>query len=377
MEKRTDKELLKDAENIIRLKQKEIVILRRDLNRRLDAGDSAEKVRKEIFDLAEYSPEPPEWLNQEPGKSSSGIPLVSLNDWHTGERVDPDQVGGLNAFNERIFRQRVQTLFNTVNDLCFNHMTNPNYPGIVLGINGDIITGIIHDELRETNDLPVTLACQLAENHLIALIKGWKKKFRKVAAVCTPGNHGRNSVKPRYNMRVYESYEWLIFCAIEKYFRDDPDVMIYVPNQVDAHYSIFGHRIMQTHGDLLGVKGGDGIIGALGPIARGAMKIGNQQKQAGKDFDTLLIGHFHIDIPRGDATQVLCSPSLIGHNTYSHLALRVRASEPAQSLVFLHHKYGITAQWKMKLNKQYKAKASAPWFQWNGGRLASDLGLDA
>jgi predicted phosphodiesterase len=172
----------------------------------------------------------------------------------------------------------------------------------------------------------------------------------------------------------HNSYEWMIYCHIEQYFRDDPSVSVYVPNEVDAHFSIFGHRFMATHGDTLGVKGGDGLIGALGPIARGAMKIGAQQRQIGRDFDTLVIGHFHFYLPRGDATPVLLSPSLMGHNTYAHLQLRVRASEPAQALAFIHHKYGFTAQWPMLLGK-HKARPSLPWFVWGGGRTARDLGL--
>ena len=31
-------------------------------------------------------------------------------------------------------------------------MVNPNYPGIVVPLGGDMISGSIHDELIETND---------------------------------------------------------------------------------------------------------------------------------------------------------------------------------------------------------------------------------
>jgi predicted phosphodiesterase len=254
-------------------------------------------------------------------------------------------------------------------------MTNPSYPGAVIAVLGDMITGNIHEDLAMTNDGPVMWSVNEVENQLIGLIKSWKKKFKKIAVICVPGNHGRNTVKPRINNKVYESYEWLIYCHIEQYFRNDPDVSVYVPNEVDAHFSIYGHRIMATHGDTLGVKGGDGLIGALGPIARGAMKIGAQQRQVGRDFDTLLIGHYHFYMPRGDATPVLMSSALMGYNTYAHLQLRVRASRPSQALSFIHHKHGFTAQWPMYLDKKVLAPKREPWFVWGGARTNRDLDL--
>jgi predicted phosphodiesterase len=371
----TDKDTIEDQKEIIRRKNKELIDLRRIINKHADDRLTAEKVRKEIFDLAEYSPEPPKWTNTVPGKSTTGIPLIPLGDWHWGETVDPDQVGGINSFNRAIGRQRVRRLDEAVIDLCFHHMTNPSYPGAVLALLGDFITGNIHEDLAQTNDGPVMWSVNEVENQLIGLILSWKKKFKKLALVCVPGNHGRNTPKPRINNRVYESYEWLIYCHIEQYFRNDPDVSVYVPNEVDAFCTIFGHKIMVTHGDTLGVKGGDGLIGALGPIARGAMKIGAQQRQIGRDFDTLVIGHYHFYLPRGDGTPVLVNPALMGHNTYAHLQLRVRASAPAQALAFIHPKWGFTAQWKMILDERRTVKNNDPWFVWGGARTSRDLNL--
>lgn len=369
---------LADAKEIIRQKDHKLILIERELRRKATDNLTAERVRKEIIGISEYSADPPKWLDKEPGKSTSGIPLICLNDWHWGEVVDPDQVGNVNKFNRLIARQRVHTLYSTVNDLCFNHMTNPNYPGAVVAILGDMITGTIHDDLALTNDGPLTWSLFEVENHLVALLQGWADKFGKLAVVCVPGNHGRSTPRPRNNNKVYESWEWLIFCKIEKFFRNDPRVTVHVPNEVDAFATIFGHRFMFTHGDTLGVKGGDGLIGALGPIARGALKVGNQQKRIGRDFDTLVIGHWHINVPRGDATPVLVSPSLIGHSMYGHLQLRVPPARAAQSLSFWHPKHGLTAQWSMYLDKRtFTPAKDNPWFQWTGGRTVTDLGFDA
>jgi YNFM family putative membrane transporter len=36
-----------------------------------------------------------------------------------------------------------------------------------------------------------------------------------------------------------------------------------------VHYRVYGLRFLLNHGDMLGVKGGDGIIGAIGPMQLG------------------------------------------------------------------------------------------------------------
>lgn len=375
---RTTAEQLADANEIIRQKNAQLIRIERELRKRSHENMTAEKVRREIMGISEYSAEPPKWLDKAPGKSTTGIPLICCNDWHWGETVDPDQVGGVNKFNRFIARQRVHTLYDVVNDLCFNHMTNPSYPGAVIALLGDFITGIIHDDLALTNDGPLTWSLFEVENHIIALLQGWKKKFGKIVVIAVPGNHGRSTPRPRNNNKIYESWEWLIYCKIEKFFRDDPDVTVYVPNEVDAFATIYGRRFMFTHGDTLGVKGGDGLIGALGPIARGALKVGAQQRRIGRDFDTLVMAHWHISVPAGDATPVLVSPCLIGHSMYGHLQLRVPPARPAQSLSFWHPKHGLTAQWSMYLDKpNQQPSKDNPWFKWTGGRTVRDLGLDA
>lgn len=356
---------LADANEIIRQKNNKLYLIERELRKRALEKESCERIRSEIFHLADVTPEPPKWLDKEPGKSSSGVPIIQFSDWHWGEIVDPDQVGGVNKFNRSIARRRVRVLYDTIVDLCFHHMTNPNYPGCVVAINGDMITGLLHDDLRETNDGPIMWSVIEVENQLIGMINALAKKFPKVFVCCTPGNHGRNTPKPRAKNSVYDSYEWLIFTHIEQYFRSSPKVDVHVPNGVDAHFQVFGHRFMQTHGDRLGVKGGDGIIGAIGPITRGAIKVGAQQRACGRDFDTLMIGHYHIYIPRGDATAVMCNGCLIGPNEYSQLLLRVPGVRPSQSLAFVHHRHGFTAQWAMYVDEKRMGKANDPWVTWS------------
>lgn len=161
--------------------------------------------------------------------------------------------------------------------------------------------------------------------------------------------------------RVYTNYDWSIYCNLERDFRKDKRVHIMVPNEADAHFTVYGHRYMLTHGDSLGVKGGDGIIGAIGPIKRGSIKVGTSERAFGRDFDTLVMCHWHqyITLPG-----LIVNNALKGFDEYAHLQLRAPYSRPSQALWFTHPEHGITAHWQVYLEGQAKAAQSKEWVSW-------------
>ncbi|OYX81959.1 MAG: hypothetical protein B7Y84_20190, partial [Azorhizobium sp. 32-67-21] len=109
-------------------------------------------------------------------------------------------------------------------------------------------------------------------------------------------------------------------------------------------YRIFSQRYLALHGDMLGVKGGDGIIGAIGPIMRGEVKTRGQAASSGRDYDVLLMGHWHQELwlPRA-----IVANSLKGFDEFAKNALRAPPSEPSQPLWFVHPRRGITSRWSV------------------------------
>jgi hypothetical protein len=158
------------------------------------------------------------------------------------------------------------------------------------------------------------------------------------------------------------NYDWSIYCNLARYFRKDKNIHIDVPNGADAFFDSYGVRYMLTHGDSLGVKGGDGIIGAIGPIMRGTIKLGRQTHQIGMDFDELILCHWHqmLWLPN-----VTVNNSLKGYDEYVALGLRAPYSRPSQALFFNHPEHGTTARWEIFLEGKQQAKAAAaPWVSW-------------
>lgn len=335
--------------------------LKRENRLLMREADTAERIRSDIYGLASMPVDPPTWLTGQHTADTPGVPMVIWSDWHWGERVSKAQTGGVNEFNRRIGRERVQSLVDITRHLAVERMVNPDYPGIVVCLGGDFITGDIHEDLRETNEGTVQQCLLEVEGCLISALTAMADAFGKVFVPCVVGNHGRATIKPRAKNRVYTSYEWNLYCHLERFFKGDKRFLFQVPSEADAYFKVYNHRFLLTHGDSLGVKGGDGIIGAIGPIARGTVKVGRSEAQIGRDFDTLLMGHWHTYVPRSDAIHAIVNGSLIGYNEYARLMLRVPYSRPSQALWFVHPFYGITSQWPVWLDWERKSANSARW----------------
>lgn len=327
--------------------------------------DTAAKIREEIYELAARTPKPPKWLVREGTAGHRGTPFLMCSDWHFGETVKPEEVGGVNEFNTEIAIARAEKLFKSAVALSFEHMgrASVKYPGIICALGGDMVTGEIHPDLIDT-DRRVLESLNDVEESLIAGITLLADHFGFVYVPCVPGNHGRNTLKRRTSAYVHTNYEWHLYCSLEKHFRRLGDIRVQfdIPDETDCHFRSYGHRYCLTHGDNLGVKGGDGMIGALGPIMRGTIKVGRSEAQIGRDFDTLVMGHWHQKII-GPNNCVVVNNALKGYDTYARLQMRAPYTVPSQALFFTHPEHGITAHWDIFLDKKRGATDNKKWLE--------------
>ena len=336
----------------------------RDLRSIQKDNETAERIRTEIYNLASRTPEPPAWLTKAAQPAGMrGMPIAMWSDWHYGEVVRPEEVGGLNEFNAEIATKRITKLVDTTIDLCRNHMGrgDTSYPGIVVCLGGDMLSGDIHEELFATNDRTTQQCINELTDLLASALERLADEFGRVFVPCVVGNHGRASRKPRMKGRVYTSHEWNIYCNLERHFRKDNRIQFMIPEGSDAYFKVYGHRFLLTHGDSLGVKGGDGIIGCIGPITRGAMKVGRSEAAVGRDIDTLIIGHWHTYI---NTPGIIVNGALKGYDEYARLAIRASYGPPIQALWFVHPEHGITAAWPVYLDKNRSAQTSSKWLEW-------------
>lgn len=317
-----------------------------------------ERVKSEIYKLANYTPEPPEWLvdaNTATG-GSPGVPTLLASDWHWGEVVRPSEINYVNEYNMEIAQKRSHKLIETTITLLTQHLAYPRYPGIVFALAGDMLTGNIHEELSETNDMPINLVFMDLVDNLMAAILRLKAVFKKVFIPCVAGNHGRTTKKVRAKEFNYNNYDWLLYQTLARAFRDDPDVKFYIPDGTSALVNVANRVYNITHGNMF--RGGDGMIGHLGPITRGDHKMRTRSNQIHQGYDTLVMGHFHQLLQSND---IITNGSLIGYNEYAWNN-NFRFEVPAQALWITHPQVGITIQMPVYLeDKPQKNEVEGSW----------------
>ncbi len=117
----------------------------------------------------------------------------------------------------------------------------------------------------------------------------------------------------------------------------DKRIRFQVSESPDVYFPIFEMNILLTHGDNMGSRGGQGFIGPLATIMRGAQKTIAEQAAIGRKVDRLDHGHFHTPAYIG---WVLSNGSMPGYSEYAK-SFRMRPSEPQQMLAFHHPRRGL------------------------------------
>lgn len=351
----------------------------KDENRRLRASLEEchreqlgeDEVRRMLGSLSEAPHDPPPWLCGRPQKHATRSPetlVTCWSDWHLGEVVSREETAGVNEYSLEIARQRFWRVVESTIEVAREHGPGGRgtpYSGAVVNVVGDLVSGGLHPELVKTDEESLLQSILSARDMLVQGLTRMADEFGRVYAPAVAGNHGRTTRKPEFKGYVHTNADWLIYELTKRHFEGlgDTRVVLDTRRSNDVYYKVHAHRYMLTHGDMLGVKGGDGIIGALGPIARGEIKFRGAAMSAGQEYDTLVMGHWHqqLWLPRA-----IVSNTLKGYDEYARLSLRAPISKPSQPLWFHHPRRGVTSKWDIQADEATGTRSPAEWVSWSG-----------
>jgi hypothetical protein len=308
------------------------------------ALDTVAQLEARIKDLewaAAGSYKPAEWtLRTKRASKGEHMPYLLTSDFQCGEVGRAAEVDGGTDYDHKVFQARYRRLIETTIYLSTQHGgASWSYPGIIYARGGDSISGGIHDELRETDDLTPIEAVECvfeAESWGIAQLAG---SFGRVD-VKSPGaggNHDRNTLKPRAKMAGAHSYDRLISYMLRREFAKDKRVSFHVSESPDVLFPIYDRQILLTHGDRIGSRGGQGFVGPAATILRGAAKVIAEQAALGRHVDRVDMGHHHYPLILGHC---ICNGSFTGYGEYAKMN-RMRPFKAQQLLSFHHEKHGV------------------------------------
>jgi hypothetical protein len=317
------KQEARDLRADLTTRDKEIMRLQRELQvaTRIDAG-----VRN-----------PPEWTQPAASlRDNVGIVVAQLTDTHFDEVVRPDEVGYINAYNREIAEIRLKRWVEKVIILARDYVQGVAIEGLFIPATGDLLSGDIHEELRNSNaDLLYSSADHWIDQ-LIAAVNTFAEEFGKVHVAAVVGNHGRSTIKPVFKGRARSNIEWLMWRQVARHFEKDDRVTIQVSDSMDLVVPVYNTRYLLTHGDQF--KGGSGIAGAYSPLALGQHRKAVRQAATDEPMDIMVMGHFHqyITIPG-----LIVGGSMKGYDEYAY-GLNLRPEPARQAFWVTTPEYGPT-----------------------------------
>ena len=284
----------------------------------------------------------PSFTPRNPGRPESVVALVS--DYHIGECVDFEETGGLNHYDFDTFMRRWQYHVDSIGGVCFGKLTGYDFPELVICALGDMVSGIIHEELVETSD--GTLMDWLIDGSYVLAqgIRQLAAEFPTVRVEWHFGNHGRVTQKPRYKRR-WVNYDYLLGHMIELQLSGQSNVTFLNHRSFWSLAEVQGHHLLNLHGDNIRGWGGIPLYGVNRAVANLTALLNSQRKR----FDVVNLGHFHQTalLERTDA-DVILNGSAIGGNEFSYGAL-FAGNKPRQVLYGMHPERGRTWQYALGL----------------------------
>jgi hypothetical protein len=280
--------------------------------------------------------------------------VVMGSDWHVEEVVEPVKVGHRNEYNLAIADASVRRFYSATIDLVRHHRASKQVVirDMVCAFSGDLMSGYIHDELREANELsPVETALWLRpriRDGLNLLLS--ELDLRSLSVPWSYGNHGRTTHRTQIGTGAENSYEWLLGKMLEQDFAHDRRVSFDTSPCPHQYVEAYDFTLHFHHGDSLKYGGG---VGGLGVPLLKAVPAWDDVRYAHYHH----VGHWH---QLRDYGRVLVNGSLIGYGPYSQW-IRAPFEAPQQLFYLLDSQRGkchVTPLWVRELAQAKRARAA-------------------
>lgn len=271
---------------------------------------------------------------------------LMVSDWHYGERVSLVQTSGINEYSVKIAEERVAMLYANTIKIAEEQMKLYKYDTLNILALGDMVSGVIHEELLKTNDLPI-IQQGIDGGLLFAdLIRKFAGYFKTINVHCVVGNHGRTTAKQPSKNRAGESVDTVFYRTAEIKCDDLGNVTFDIPDSPLCKFEIFDFTFALRHGDCKTQNFAS--IPFYGVLKTDSTLTETFANEFNKKLMYHCIGHYHMDasMPKTNGGQILINASLVGTSEHG-MAAYLSTTKPSQKLFSIHPKYGKT--WEMKV----------------------------
>lgn len=263
-----------------------------------------------------------------------GAAVILCSDWHVEEPVAPTAYWP-HGYNLNEADKRIGRLWAGAEWLIKFHRPVFLCREVVLWLGGDLMTGNIHEELRETSALAPLATLEWLRDRIVAGIDRLlgDRKIDRVTVVCSYGNHGRTTEKRRVATGAEHSYEFALYWQLARHYEKDARAVFVVEPSAHQYLKVYDFDLHFHHGDDIAYGGGVGGISVPGNKA-----VAQWDKWRAADYHHF--GHFHQYLDLGAA---VFNGSLIGPNAYA-MSIKATPEPPQQAFYILDSKRGKTCK---------------------------------
>lgn len=288
-----------------------------------------ERERNRFYEALKGPVREPRILRSERKSGLREMTAVAMgSDWHVEETVEPVKAGYRNEYNLAIADASIKRFFRAQIDLVHHHRASKHIVirDMICAFSGDLMSGYIHEELMESNQLsPVETALWLRpriRDGIATLLA--ELDLRMLAIPWSYGNHGRTGQKKRIATGAENSYEWMLGRMLQDDLAKDERVVFDTTPCPHQYVRAYDFTLHFHHGDSLKYAGG---VGGLAIPLLKAVPAWDEVRYAHYHH----VGHWH---QLRDFGRALVNGSLIGHGPYSSW-IRAPFEPPAQIFYLL------------------------------------------
>lgn len=289
-----------------------------------------EQARRESFidlvkrSFSEIEPDELKYETKEVQFMSDNDLLVHLTDIHTGLGIN----NFFNKFDDKELEKRLCKYLDKIFEIQKRHNSENVYVVI-----GEIISGLIHENLRIENNENVIAQFMVIATYISNFLEELSKVFNNVHVYVTAGNHSRVVANKNESING-ENFDYLLPFYTRAKLQNYKNIFIH-DNEVEesiAMFNVRGNTIMAAHGD----KDSPSSV------------VQNFTMMFGVKPDIVLLGHRHTNgLSTVFDSKVIESGCVSGTDSY---ALSIRKKNRPEQTVSVITEDGLDCLYDIKLN---------------------------
>jgi len=261
--------------------------------------------------------------------------IAGLSDVHCEEKVRKGETPVGNEYSLEIAERSIGRFFAGLRWLIDMHRAKFQIRDVVCWLGGDLMSGHIHEELKENTSTPPIETLLWLRERLLAGIDSLLEdsQIERLVIPCSYGNHGRNTAKPYRALGASHSYEWLLYQWLASMYEGNPRVQFLADRSAHQYVKAYEYDLHFHHGDETNYQGGVG--GIMIPLNKAVAQWDQARKAHYHHF-----GHWH---QYTDSGRIVVNGSVIGYNAYA-MAIKAAPEPPQQFFYLLDSKRGKTCK---------------------------------